>query len=545
MGIFNSMTGGGAPGKFGLARVFYVNPLFSSMGYSTPTSATFTSNSTDSNSYSAACTGASGSHQLTLGSSQAILSTGGWSMVLNYGGTYKFINVIAVSGTTVTLDRPLEYVFPDIASGTQNLTLYFSGEYDAGQHLSKWGYYAYAQAVVDICADPLSAYRGNCLYHQSPGPALESNVGTNGLSPDGVANYGGSATNVDYQNAKNIFESTYTKTMLLQNNSNQTRVAIAANQGFTVTRRLYGVPTVVQFDACIEAIDASTLNPLRCQVVVDGVTVYDQVKYGLSQHSVLVQGDIVELRVTRTTGNGYYIRIGEIAFWQMPETVYDPLTTSKKIVLLGDSWFDELGNGGTARPYFASQLRTLTGKNVNASLSYGGMSSKYGAAWVNYAIESNRLSPGDTVIVHYAINDSNSIHGAVLSTVVDPDGNSLDPNIASVAEYRAYMSQIIQSCLKNSVNCVIVGIPTTQSTSQLQTMIGELGLQLGKPAMRLPKYSRCTTSELASATSAINTNRWQGQVIHNTQADVHYISAGVNATDDWLPLTTGTAVTPA
>ena len=462
--------------------------------------------------------------------------------VLRYGDSYKFATVVSVSATTITLEGNLNEIFEDLPTGPLAITYYLRHSGVNANHLSDAGSRAYAEALYSTDATEL--VRDSALVYLKYGEEYERSPWTK-LSPAIWQPYGGLPSNMlSYQNTLNI--STPTNEYVASSDTQSLQaISDALGEGVEYVYDNAGAAVTVQFTTGIHS-DDQRLG--LATVLLDGREIYSkQFRNTLALHTVPVAGGSqVTIRVVQndsdTTATKY--RVGELLFLSASPPYSKAVQDNSSVLMLGDSWFDEQGLTPIARPGFAEHTRLLSGATVNTDYAKGGMTSTWGLAWVEEAL--NVVKP-DTVLIHFYLNDHTSMGGSVLGDDVDPEGDALDINVDDLAHYIANMSGIISACLNRGVTPVVLLASPTGSLSLNQSLITDgLTRALGNPVLLKEHILEATDDELNNIASRVNVvGKAPGRSIRNVENATVYYATGSSAGDAWEPMNTaGTAITP-
>ena len=501
--------------------------------YKTPT-ATVVANATTGT--------ATGNTLTTTGDITGTVGTGAQAGALQYGTSYKFATVVSVSATTITLEENLEDIFDDLPTGSLSFTYSLRHQSTNSNHLSDSGYRAYAEAVYSSPATGL--VRDSTLVYFKYGDIYETAPWTV-QSPSFWQTYGGLATNkINYNQTGNIatptngyINSANTKSMQFDSN--------ALGEGVEYVFDTNSAAVTLQLTT---GISSDTQHLGLVSVLLDGREIYSKTfRNTLRFHSIPIAGGTqVTIRVTQNdaeaTDTTY--RVGEVLFLLATPPYSKAVADYSTVVMLGDSWFDEQANGGTARVGFAEQMRALSSATVNTDYSKGGMTSTWGAAWVEEALDV--ISP-DTMLIHFYLNDNTSIDGTVLGDDVDPDGNALDINVDDIEHYVENMSVIIAACLDRGVTPIVLLASPTGSDALNQGLINNgLARALGNPVLLKETVFEATDDELINIASRMNvTGKFAGRSVKNVENSTVYYATGSAVGDTWEPMNTaGTAITP-
>lgn len=520
------------------AKAYFIDGLAQEPFYLTPASA---------GSFSAGATATVGSETITLDESEAEMGSGYFAMVAEYEGVFAFIPVFDVSGTTVNLEENIEtYLKNAPDSGNLDITLHFRFQAATGIHLTTPGNKAWAEHIFQAQKDPLKLYRGSARMYVPVG--AEFNTGNTGHMWQAI-----STPVIQYGDSINMFNTLNG----VVDKTAQVATAIgtnATNEGFEITFNVNKQDVVVQF--ILGARPFAAASRLSYQVVfkADGVTIRTDTQYHSQKlYSQDFSGvDAINIEITQLH-SGSIARenyISEIFVLEKPTDLIRPLEQVKNIVLLGDSFMDPAySTSGEFRSYLQSRLpgkRIIDRGPSNEEYAKQSMTSTYGVAWLDYIIETEKLTEKpSTILCNYMINDYSSINGTVISNVTDPDGATLDPNVGSYAEYFSNISLLKGKCLNAGINFVHV-YPLVPSTTSIQNHANNMRQGLINPKINDNLLNQPNSTEISDQDSYFNQYEKQiGRRIWDITNSRYMSATGSSATSTWEPETVGTAVTPA
>lgn len=520
------------------AKAYFINGLVQEPFYLTPASA---------GSFSAGATATVGSETITLDESEAEMGSGYFAMVAEYNGVFAFIPVFDVSGTTVNLEENIEtYLKNAPDSGSLDITLHFRFQSSTGLHLTEPGNQAWAEHIFQAQKDPLKLYQGEARMYVPVGAEF-STSNTNHMWQ------AISTPTIQYGDSINMFNTLNG----VVDKTAQVATAIATNatnEGFEITISPNKAAIVVQFVLGARPFAAASRLSYQILFKADGVTVRTETHYHSQKlYSQVFEGiDDINIEITQLH-SGSLARenyISPIVVYKKPEDLIRPLEQVKNVVLLGDSFMDPAyTTSGKFKSYLQSRLpgkRIIDRGPSQEEYAKQNMTSTYGVAWLDYIIETEKLTEKpSTILCNYMINDYNSINGSVISNVTDPDGNSLDPNVGSYAEYYANMSLIKGKCLNAGINFVHV-YPLVPSTTSIQNHANNMLPGLITPTVDNNLLNSPNSTEISDQDSYFNQyEKFIGREIWDVTNTQFMNAVGESATANWLPRTTGTAVTPA
>ena len=328
-------------------------------------------------------TGAAGATSVTGTFDTA--QTGSWACtILHNDGTYGVYTASAIAAGTLTISPPLR------AAATAKPLASLGGAL-AGQHYGLQGYKALARKI--FATTKREGYRGKYAAQQL------------GSAASGWSNLNGGAA-ITYASVSNAFPSTGAGSYWF---ARGTRCAIFTTNvvGRGITRSFSPAGRSGYVETFIGQDFGGGL--LRCKVVADGVTVYNETFTALTR--VVAPFTAATTVVIEITGDSTTLtepRVGDTTCWvyDRTETWTDPaIDKNKNVVVLGDSWSARY-SGGLGLELQAA-ITAAGGTGTVTTVATGGTTAEFGLARFDADV-APLLAAGDSVVIEYFTNDHNS-----------------------------------------------------------------------------------------------------------------------------------------
>lgn len=428
-------------------------------------------------------------------------------------GLYHDFTCFSVAGDVITL-WPGQ-VLPTTISVAQTMH-----DGTNGQHLSRFGYLAYADHIADIVErycykknEPLAAYNpGLCNTTSYNTYDINNYDNTEVVFPVtrlGTASGGGWVSGTTSlpktcsqigsdQNTSDTFPACYLPRYY-------TIVDTVAGNGISLSFDTYGYAGFCEIPlfAHRRLYDTTLYTTGRARLIVkaDGITIHDQVYEQGLLHIARVDfpsAQAIEVQFLLADSVTSDIRLhGVFIYPKSDDTESAPWTDDVVIAMLGDSWFEKpdaitgetlplRADGSTAAgmQFITTKLRErFLADGVRATvhnMGRGGMTSEWGRYWVKEIV---KLDPKPThCLLHFAINDHNSVDEAAGATPSVYDFSPTDMWAALLSSsggvfgsvsYERWFSNMQWICdylAKNGIKPVVLMPPITASASQTQTM---------------------------------------------------------------------------
>ena len=280
----------------------------------------------------------------------------------------------------------------------------------------------------------------------------------------------------------------------------------------------------------------------------------------------------IEVNVQRTVGDGVTdgrsINIGQFdVVIGSPNVSGRVIDDTDNVMVLGDSWVDPLGGhaGFTEELARLSGCSVVTGFNYtfpDASVDYvrtgqSGATTAYGLDWLQKALDAN---PGvNKVLIHYYVNDKNSLNEAVHFDLTAPDKTTKNYNICTVAGVTANagnsknvwamnIQKLVNICVQNGVQPIVImpgsvfSISSTMEHAIMNYMIGQ--------PQHVQKRNVASAADLAKKWNPLNSKgKYTGKLVIDQSPGgasmLMYVANGPGNTDTWQQFGSATTITPA
>lgn len=430
-------------------------------------------------------------------------------------GRFHAYTCFSVSGDVVTLYP--DQVLPATISEAQTMH-----DGTNQQHLSAFGYYAYADYIADMLAryaykknEPIFAYN----------PALHKSLSYNTYD---VMSYDGSETFISITRLGNaqgggVVPGTSSLSRVCANSGSDQNISglypafyasrsyivreATAGSGISFTVPTYGFKGFLEVPLAAtryyhSAESLYTTGRARLVVLADGVSIHDEVyEQGRLHVAHIDYPACSELEVQFTLADNEISQInlfGTYVYAKSDDSLaVSPWVDDTNIVMLGDSWFEYplVGDGETAplradgstaggmqgittrlRDRFEDDGIRATVQNMARS----GQTSVWARYWLKEIVT---MSPKPThCLLHFAINDLNSSGNAPSQTPsqydFDPDDMwaSLQSDAGGIfgsiptSEWITNMTYICNTLVRNGIQPVVLMPPITASEAQTQSI---------------------------------------------------------------------------
>lgn len=468
-------------------------------------------------------------NQMVVSDATAFVVTGSCVVYDSTANTYTSHNVLAISGTTITVSPALP------ANPTQVQTMHDSNQ---GQHLTLFGYKGLADFIVSQgqkysykkTANRLFNYNPTLYQRQSSSGGQITTDGTTIAIPVtrvGTASTGGFVTGTTNliktcdMNSGNLNIGNNAHTQYLTRGY-QLVDAVAGN-GFEIsfnansTSGFIEIPISARDESYISSADSQTYKTsgkARVQVY-NGTTIIHDVVYpvGVVSHVYVdfTLADTLKVRVTLDSSVPTSILLGGIfAYSKSPSTLKTSYFKDGDVIaFLGDSWTQypiATTIGETGQPYpisnMSARYQTMYPTGVNSvgsqwvsrrikeklnsqgigvttlNVGLGGQTSRWGKYWVD-AVLSMSPKPTHCVVCFY-INDNNSIANPSNNTYdFDPSlmfsnkpetSGGVNGKIPNYAEWETNVKFICDKLLANGIKPIIIMPSQTASATQAQAI---------------------------------------------------------------------------
>ncbi|MCW7545420.1 SGNH/GDSL hydrolase family protein [Aurantimonas litoralis] len=435
--------------------------------------------------FSMAGAGTSGTKTFTRsgGHPSADAGTGTWYAVVEYDdGSREFNVVVSGAGDVFTLAHSLT----GAAVGLHN-----AHSAATGQHLSTEGSKALAQYLWGQTRK--RAFRETSEFSLWHGDKFLYNSDSL-YTPQTWNPYGGLALNaINFASTANA--STSTPKFIHSNSTICVNVNTdAAGEGVSLDIATGGKHLMLAFSCGIN--DSTLAAAGSVTVLRDGVSIYTKAfNTFLSWHEVEIsEGSTdIEIRVTRTTAGttAYSLRIGEVHAADLTDLAAgdDPLIgADDKVLLIGDSWFDD---GDAYGAPFDTEIRALmtaaggAGTITNEAIG-GSKISDWSASLAGWLTTYQPTK----VVLHTGINEQNS--GVTATTLWQQIRAVLEQIRASGAD----AVYLMQGCISSE--------SLSQELFKKMAMQDVADYDDRYPALNAEWLTTATTAELGNATTLVN-----------------------------------------
>lgn len=410
-------------------------------------------------------------------------STEGLVAVKHGNGNYT-CHLFTISGNVLTILRKKGYDDDvSLADVVKCQGVYDTNNSGMGQHLSAFGYLAYANYIAQAIHARCSIKQDNLVYglhFTEQGVNSSAPYYKSGLLYD---------TDMNVIAVPRYHQAKFTGTLasgisahagVLQNNQYD-KIRACALKYFAFVQNTQG--TWVEFDLPSDGhlgngyveitggcyIDEARTGHIRVDVLTDGVSVYNTMLANSNEGKIVCDNlDLqkhISVRFTLTDAAITVMYLTDVRLYQAAEgkTAVPTIKTTDKIAIIGDSWtqfppasgvvesdntyntIDTLANGQQAKGYcyLPKELSRLLGVEID---NYGksDMTASYGIEQMADIIKSGK--PYDYIILEYYINDRTA---------------STDANI-----WLSKMAQLVAMCKSINAKPIILGPTSTNSINQ-------------------------------------------------------------------------------
>lgn len=373
-------------------------------------------------------TGGAGETSMVLNTGTVADLSGTWAaVVLHDDGTYGAYTVRNATGSALD-------VFPPLRSSCTRAPIYNLHETTLGQHLSKYGSYAYADHLVDYPA--FMAERGE-YYDQWLETAASGWDIVGGMSA-GRVGYNG-ASNIDYVDA-----ATKSTGYVLRRSKSLACAPASAGQGLSRTVTLSAAKSGYA-EGWISS--SSATLPVVAKVWFDSVLVYYNPNlFGMERICIPFDNvTTIKWEYTMTALDNAGMLIGGHTVWKRPADGFAKklIPDRSRVVFFGDSW--SIRHGGSVVERMNQRLGN-NGCTVRA-VGLGGQKASWGLA--NFDSLVAPIAP-DVVVIEFGINDYNGSD--------------------SLATYKANIVAIVAKCAAIGAQPIVLMPPGTASIGQAQDL---------------------------------------------------------------------------
>ena len=426
------------------------------------------------------------------------ISHGGgvWACVVeDNDGIYHLNKVVSIDGNKLNLIEPLQVSISNTRLGNLHDT-------QNGQHYTELGYFAFAQHIY--YNNPKHCYRQKYIA-MFKGSNKSGNWKNNGYTMYNVSSNPTTTSSMYFQYGSKALELNCTSI----NNYLEWEVNLSKKSGYVEAfiGSEKGIELTVEFYLDNRLVESKNIAYLN------------RVIFDFSNASI----GKIKVKPKNAVTSSFKIKIGNVTWWENENNHLTTLLDGfKNIAYIGDSW-GVFHNKATTR-----ELTRLLGKEVK-NYSKTGHSCIYAKEWFNEYIIKNKH---DCVIIEYFTNDFNSIKGANLGEIINPNGESINMNLTSLVEYENIINELIDTCINNGVQPIIVQPFSTNSDSQslsfadfsvdLYQGISSVGeeIELKKvtsPNIITKEIITNTGENLTLTSTAINSSERKGVIINSSE----------------------------
>lgn len=364
-----------------------------------------------------------------------------WGAVLKYDdGRYMPCNALYRDATSF-------YVYPAL---TADITDGELGNMQTGMHLSKRGYYAYAQHA--FAQNPKHCEKSKYLAKFRPGDDVPwiTFGGKTSINPQSVTN------------VPKTWQSKYGKTVYVMTMPWGEAYWHTTPSGISWTVDLMGktgyLEAYVGASGDPTAYDMPDGEAIRVELWLDGVLAKSYEKTNILCERVCMDFENAETAELRIYANswqrtGFGFSIGAITWW-VNERYFEKENPFKfkAMTQLFDSW--GVYHSAAVKTELERLNKELSGVYVPIqNASKGGMTSIWGRVWFYDKVQSTRPT---IMLTDFGINDYNTPSTTTNETVEGPDGTVYDNNL-TVETYGQSMVDLINMAIANGIQPIVFG----------------------------------------------------------------------------------------